>query len=505
MIRRSLFAVVAIGFLAAALFGCTRIDEVTPTATAEQTATPIPQSATAEDRPIPTPTSRPTQTPNPPSSTSISFDVQYECVVGLQLEIGEACAYESDDGSRFVLALLEDGSTLLDGDVGPLSLSGLTTRPGGKVCACGLETEWDGNVRTITALPEPIPIPDMSGIEAWRDPYPGHCESSMTLLPGELCRYTNTYCYFEVTADGQGSFMGLTDFEEIRVDSYELDSVTIDFAADAVHGGWVIRQTQDWRTAPRGHEAAPCVVEPLTAELHAAIRSQDAAAVRLLLEAGADVNGRNKYGDPPLESVIWGSFDPEMARILIDAGADMEKRDNNGNTLIHNAVYRDTLRELHFLIDAGADINALDGDGAPLLFSAVRENNIELMHYLLERGVDINARGWGGYTVLVGPLFDDDIEKISMLLQAGADINARFADGDPVAEIAMRPYQADETLQFLIGAGVDIHAYGEGAPVWWAALQQGPTSKLRILLDAGVNPNACALWGVTALQRAIER
>lgn len=307
--------------------------------------------------------------------------MQYECVVGLQLEIGEACAYESDDGSRFVLALLEDGSTLLDGDVGPLSLSELTTRPGGKVCACGLETEWDGNARTITALPEPIPIPDVSGIEAPRDPYPGHCESSMTLLPGELCRYTNTYCYFEVTADGQGSFMGLTDFEEIRVDSYELDSVTIDFAADAVHGGWVIRQTQDWRTAPRGHEAAPCVVEPLTAELHAAIRSQDAAAVRLLLEAGADVNGRNKYGDPPLESVIWGSFDPEMARILIDAGADMEKRDNNGNTLIHNAVYRDTLRELHFLIDAGADINALGANGAPLLFSAVRENNIELMHY----------------------------------------------------------------------------------------------------------------------------
>ena len=427
--------------------------------------------------------------------------------MGLRLEPGEICAYSDDVESDFVLAVREDGSTYLDGDVGPLSLSEKISAPGAKVCACGLETEWDGTGRTITALPEPLQIVDTSGIEKPREPFREDCVVEMRLFPGEICRYPETYCFFSVSLDGEGQFIDQGSFSEVAVRGLSFAHLTIEFAASASDSYWTINKAQSLETTPSSHIFVPCVMSPEVAELHMAIESRNFMTVLRLLAEAVDVNGRSMYGNPPLWTALVLAKDAEIAQVLLDAGADLEARDWNGEPLLHALAYRDSFAPIQFLIDAGADLNARGGTGNTLLGAASHASNTELMRYLLELGADPNERGWGGRPVLADSLFSvaGDIESAALLIQAGADVNARFADGNSVAEIAMRSDASDEMLLFLLAAGLDIHALdGQENPAWWRALRADATSKLRILLDAGADPDACNSRGDSALRQAIH-
>ena len=56
------------------------------------------------------------------------------------------------------------------------------------------------------------------------------------------------------------------------------------------------------------------------AALHAAIAKADGEAMLVLIEGGANVDAKNRFGDPALHAAIAES-DPELVRILVEAGA----------------------------------------------------------------------------------------------------------------------------------------------------------------------------------------
>ena len=93
--------------------------------------------------------------------------------------------------------------------------------------------------------------------------------------------------------------------------------------------------------------------------------------VRMLIDAGADVNKGITFGDnensiPLICASEWG-FD-DVTRMLIDAGADVNQADEAGQTPLLNATrtsawdreWRDVMR---MMIDAGADVNKADNIG----------------------------------------------------------------------------------------------------------------------------------------------
>jgi ankyrin repeat protein len=72
--------------------------------------------------------------------------------------------------------------------------------------------------------------------------------------------------------------------------------------------------------------------------------------VKLLLEAGADPNGRNFNGETPLFRCMYL---PDAIPLLLSYGADIEARATYGDTpLIRYAFAKDVVREL---LDHGAD------------------------------------------------------------------------------------------------------------------------------------------------------
>jgi ankyrin repeat protein len=104
---------------------------------------------------------------------------------------------------------------------------------------------------------------------------------------------------------------------------------------------------------------------------------RSAAFARLLIDAGADVNAARAYdGKTALHAVI----SPEVIRVLVMSGANAKAKDAKDNTALMRNISPQMLREL---VAAGADVNAVNQDGETALSLSRRP---ELADALLQEG-----------------------------------------------------------------------------------------------------------------------
>jgi ankyrin repeat protein len=124
------------------------------------------------------------------------------------------------------------------------------------------------------------------------------------------------------------------------------------------------------------------------------------AIIKVLIEAGADVNAKSSVGleSMPLIAAVSGGH-AEAVQVLINSGADVEAKDSLGKTCIFYAVEFGYQNVLRVLIDSGAEVNVRDKWGLTLLNYAVGVNSIELVKILLSAGADVNATNENGKTV----------------------------------------------------------------------------------------------------------
>ena len=143
-----------------------------------------------------------------------------------------------------------------------------------------------------------------------------------------------------------------------------------------------------------------------TTPLHyAAFYTDDPAILRVLLDAGADVNPQGNAGTPLHAAVAYNTnlaIVPAITRVLLDAGADVNAQDLLGFTPLHLATFRTrpdpTVVEA--LLDAGADVNAQEDlySWTPLHYAARFSRNPAVLEALLEAGADASARDSEGKT-----------------------------------------------------------------------------------------------------------
>ena len=142
------------------------------------------------------------------------------------------------------------------------------------------------------------------------------------------------------------------------------------------------------------------------------------AIVRMLIEKGADVMGRDSHGLTPLHNVK----NREIAELLITKGADVNARNDFDHTPLHEADNRE-IAEL--LIAKGADVNARANDGRTPLHEA---ENREIAELLIAKGADVNARNDLNWTPLHQHAqfdFESKKEIVRLLIAKGANVNAR--------------------------------------------------------------------------------
>ena len=122
-------------------------------------------------------------------------------------------------------------------------------------------------------------------------------------------------------------------------------------------------------------------------------------AISILLTNGADVNSKDTSGRTPIW-LVTHHYTPQhddLVRLLIEAGADINVQ-CDGSTPLINAIHSRCVGLAELLIELGADINLKDNEGRTPLHEASRLKNLTMIELLIEKGAHINIRCDRGYT-----------------------------------------------------------------------------------------------------------
>jgi hypothetical protein len=90
-------------------------------------------------------------------------------------------------------------------------------------------------------------------------------------------------------------------------------------------------------------------------DIHTAVVTNNAEALRQHIEAGTNINEKDPFGgsSPLISAAVFGK--PEMAKILIDAGADINFQNNDGSTALLSAAFFCRPEIVKMLLEKNAD------------------------------------------------------------------------------------------------------------------------------------------------------
>jgi len=213
-----------------------------------------------------------------------------------------------------------------------------------------------------------------------------------------------------------------------------------------------------------------------------AVRSNDLESAKILLAAGADVNQVTGYGWSPLLVAAQNRY-YKLGAFLLDHGADPNLANKGGWTPLYLATDNRNIESGDYPVRKG-DMDHLD-----------------FIKLLLDKGADVNARAkdstetrtvftnqWldeNGATAFLRASQSGDLALMKLLLAHGAD-----------PQIATRLKVT--ALQVAAGIG-----WVEGITYEWS--ERDTLEAVRLLLDLGLDPNAQADTGRTALHGAAHK
>lgn len=289
-------------------------------------------------------------------------------------------------------------------------------------------------------------------------------------------------------------------------------------------------------SAPAAKGSPTAVDKPeLNKRLLEAVKRQNLAHARELLDAGADIATPDEppfQGDTPLHHAAR-SGNVDLARLLIAKGANVNTPGPTGFVPLHVASGLNERAMVEYLLSAGANPNALDRVGTPL-HAATLQGHAAVVTLLLAKGANPNARReYDGATPLhlfshIGRYFASHTQIIQTLVKHGADINAKDTGGSTPLDRAFpeaipaliaagaAPSKADpfelwrqairsgrrETLEHVERRGAPLTVKSpEGNTLLHAAVGEGEA--IAYFLEKRLDPNAENKAGQTPLNRAI--
>lgn len=121
-------------------------------------------------------------------------------------------------------------------------------------------------------------------------------------------------------------------------------------------------------------------------------------SVRASIEGAASGATPEELASALLTAAMIGHI--AAVTVLLDQGADVNGADGSGRTPLLEATFGGHFDAVDLLVKRGAEVNAKDKDGWTALMEAASKGRTEIVRLLLARGADPKAASDTGWTAL---------------------------------------------------------------------------------------------------------
>lgn len=175
-------------------------------------------------------------------------------------------------------------------------------------------------------------------------------------------------------------------------------------------------------------------------DFFAAVKRDDANAVKALLNRGFDANTRSPGGEYGLSIAIREPSLKVAATLIAWPKTDVESRNSKDESPLMLASLKGLLEVARQLIERGADVNK---PGWAALHYAATHGHLEVMNLLLENHAYIDASSPNGSTPLMMASLYGTAAAVKLLLEAGADPLLKNEQGLTAIDFAHRDSRAE--------------------------------------------------------------
>ncbi|KAH9626748.1 hypothetical protein KSS87_022062 [Heliosperma pusillum] len=228
--------------------------------------------------------------------------------------------------------------------------------------------------------------------------------------------------------------------------------------------------------------------------LHMAARLGLQIILKVLLDAGSDINSRTKSGDTAL--MMCAKYKQEdCLQVLNEAGADFGLVDNGGNSLHKIACdnkWSSGFQQVILQIIKAGQIPQSSNNScfSPLLFSA-QSGDIEALKIVMAQpGIDLNQADDMGFTAVLLTALKGHVESFRLLVYARADVKIRTKSGETLMSLSERTHKRDLFEKVLLEYALEMDSRnGESFYALHCAARKGDLIAVRLLISKGYDVN----------------
>lgn len=232
----------------------------------------------------------------------------------------------------------------------------------------------------------------------------------------------------------------------------------------------------------------------------------DLDIVMELLNSGANINSLDIDGNTPLlQSLIAGNSNLVLFHEFLNRGLDPNSRSDSNGSLLDNAIIRNQFEMVSELLGRGAKIS----DKTSFNNENNEEETTSYTYEMLKNAfLDRNSLCLAIAGLMINDNFyNERIKIIESLLNYGAIIDMEFRiDKNTISPLLLAIFtESSEAVKLLMEYGADIHKNSEVSYLVQASCggfngsfsnKEKKIELMRILLDAGINPNGEIVNGV---------